>query len=225
MAATVRDRTALIEVNVDIGTGGTSLLAARLGFWSAIVFALMTVVFDIGAAFGAAGTPVGAWPAAAAFAIAPAFLILIVALHLQSETRLQAWSLIALSFAIVYAAIVALNYGLQVSVVRRFPAAYSLLTLELQPQSAFWALEAVGYTFMSAAALLLAPLLRSSASGRVVGWIFVANAVGDVLGAAAYLATGDPAHPFAILSLAIWGVGFPIAGVLLAFDFRRRLPG
>lgn len=199
---------------------GRSNAAVRLGEGSAWWLAVTIVLFDIGAALGAAGWPTGIWPAAASLLIIPAFVCLSVCLHLRADPADHPWTLSALLFAAAYAAILFLNYGLQISVVRWFPERYDLLSLDFTPQSAFWAVEIVAYAVQALAAVFLLPAIRRGRFGKTIAAIFILNAVGVVLAVAAYLVTANPAHPLGLLSMVVWGALFPVAAVLLALRFR-----
>lgn len=128
---------------------------------------------------------------------------------------------IGLSFAIIYAVIVALNYFLQLTVVRLNPQGFALLSMDVRPESPFWALEVLGYTFMSIAALFAVPVLSEGKLERAVQGLFVLNFVMTLAGLSAYLLTVNPTHVLVLASLGVWGIAFPVATALLAVLFKR----
>ena len=160
----------------------------------------------------------------ASFLIAPSFVVLMASLHSCAPDSKKVWSQIGLSFAIIYAVVVGLNYFLFLTVVQQNPQLYSWLSMDLRPDSAFWALEVLGYTFMSLGALFLAPLLTRGKIEHTIRWLFVGNAALNIIAVAAYLQTVNPVHPLVLGSLGLWGVVFPIATALLAVVFRRGEP-
>ncbi len=126
-----------------------------------------------------------------------------------------------MSFAIIYAAIVGLNYFLYLTVVRQNPQGYAWLTMDLRADSAFWALEVLGYTFMSLGALFVVPIFSGGNVERAIRWLFVVNGVANIVATLAVLLTANPLHILVLVSLGVWSIAFPIATILLAVVFKR----
>lgn len=193
----------------------------NIAVWSAGLATLAIVLFDLTAGLGAAGVGVGVLPVASALLIAPCYVALTAVLYRDAPERQRVWTMLGIVFAVLYAGVVSLNYALQLTVVPRNPGLFAGWTLELKPDSAFWALEVMGYAYMGLSALALFPALHGSRPRRIAGWMFVINAIGSVIGAAAYLITHDPGNALAVGSLLVWGVTFPIGTGLIGWDFWR----
>lgn len=148
--------------------------------------------------------------------LAPSFLWLVSCLHGETAPEHRQRTRLALALTAVYAALVGLNYTVQLTVVRAGMLSGETDGLALwamgNPHSIFWALEVVGYGFMGLAAAVAAPGLTSVAARR----LFYANALIQVVATAAYFVTVNPFHPLVLISLGIWGVTFPLAIGLLA---------
>ncbi|HYF94533.1 MAG TPA: hypothetical protein VD969_20130 [Symbiobacteriaceae bacterium] len=158
--------------------------------------------------------------------LAPSFLGLAACLHEEAAPQHRLLTRMGLAAAAVYTALVALNYTIQLTVVRSGLVSGETDGLALwtmgNPQSIFWALEVVGYGFMSLAGCFLAPALGPV---RVRRALYV-NALIQVPATLAYFITVNPYHPLVIISLGAWGLLFPIATGSLAFryyDSTRRI--
>ncbi|MBN2170614.1 MAG: hypothetical protein JW819_04735 [Candidatus Krumholzibacteriota bacterium] len=202
-------------------SGTRSPAGRRIGLWSAILTTAWIVLFDIAIALGAAGAPTRSVAVGASLLLALTFVALMAAVHDQAPAAKRIWSRIGLSFAVVYAALLSWNYALQLTVVRHDPGGYAWLAMDFAPGSAFWALESVGYTLMSLAALFSLPALGAGGLERAIRWCFGVNAVACAAGFAGYVATGDPLHAAVIASLGVWAIAFPAATALLAVIFKR----
>lgn len=211
------------ETRLTIGRSSPARAVALVGGWAALLTAASILLFDVAVALGVSGFGVGKLPVAAALLIAPSYLAFASALHRDLPEGDRIWSQMALAFAVVYAAIVGINYALQLTVVPINPEAFQGWTQELRPDSAFWALEIAGYAFMGLSALALVPALSGTGLERAAGWLFVVNGIGSLIGGAAYLITMDPAHWLGLTSLAVWGAAFPVATALIGWQWFRRL--
>jgi hypothetical protein len=195
---------------------------ARIGVLAAALTTLSILAFDVSAALGAGGVGVGVLPVAFALAIAPCYIVLLGVLHHSQPPAGRFWTGMALAFGIIYAGLVSLNYALQLTVVPQNPEGFAQWTLELKPDSAFWALEVVGYAYMGLSALFRVPVLWPSRLGRIAAMLLVVNAIGTTLGLIGYLQTSDPSNILAVGSLVVWGLTFPAATALLAWQFWQR---
>lgn len=191
--------------------------AAVAGAIAAGLTTLAILLFDATAGIGAAGAGVGTWPVAAALAIAPCYVVLVATLHARAAVEQRLWTLLALCFGLLYAAVVSLNYALQLTAALG-PQTLPGWTLELRPDSAFWALEVTGYSYMGLSAAFLIPALRGNRVGQVVDWLFAINGLVTLAGLVAYLISHDPGNWLAITSLFVWGVAFPSATALIGWQ-------
>jgi hypothetical protein len=139
--------------------------------------------------------------------------------HLAPESK-RVYGLVAVSFSSAYAAVICVNYYLQLFVVRLNIASGDLegLPLLAMPNlhSVFFALETMGYAFLSAAMLFLIPIILDGKLGK---WIAAFIIVSSTLGLfGAVVALFD--RPMLIFAgLGIWSLTFPIAMALLGFYF------
>lgn len=197
-----------------------------VGAIAGVLTTLAIVLFDLTAGLGASGIGVGAWPVASAFAIAPCYVALVSVLHRRASPPQRLWTLLAFSFGLLYAGVVSLNYALQLTVVPQNPEAFAGWTMQLKPDSAFWALEIAGYSYMGLSAAFLIPALRAARSERIAGWLLAINGVGTVIGLIGYMTTRDPGNWLAVGSLLVWGITVPIATGVIAWRlWGERAPG
>ena len=98
---------------------GTSLYNARVGFWSAIAFAVLLTALNIAFIIMAFQVPPSEWqgmevyarsyrviafvPQAIGLLTIPALVLMLVSIHLYADERHKVWSLAGLSFGTAYA--------------------------------------------------------------------------------------------------------------------------
>lgn len=165
-------------------------IAQQLGFWSAVLAAIVELWFSI--AFGFYQPILYApWPGIQAYAdnfkvepffawIIPCFLLticfltMIVCLHTLTSEEKKIWSLLALVFAIAYATIISALYYIQAVVVSYNLTNHSTDGLILwlfaspHPNSFPGALEGIGYLFMC---LSLISASRLFSGNKLSKWI------------------------------------------------------
>jgi hypothetical protein len=212
--------------------------AITLGLWSAIFASVLTISFVVLAVVTALVLPLKSWSGIHTYAenfsllemasyipatlLAPTVVILMACiLSVTPETK-RVFSLIALAFAGVYAAIIPTNYYLQLFVVRLNLKSGTLdgLSLLAQPNlhSVFFALETIGYAFLSLATLFVSPVFSG---GKLESWIRRLFIVSGALGIFGVLVAPFD-HPYLIFAgLGIWSVAFPASTILLGIFFRR----
>lgn len=203
-----------------------------VGFWSAVlatVFSITYAVAQIGEWFGLLGsaggpesssTPLGIYVLLTpSLLLGSSFLVLVAAVHQVSGPDRKVWSLAAFGFAIIYAALISINYYVQLAWV-----APRLATGKTQGMESFlfvpfdsflYAVDILGYSFMSLATLFAAKVFTGGAQERVVRWFLLAN--GLVL---PFLLFQMYVHSL-IWIAAIWAVTFPGSTWALAVLFRR----
>ena len=208
--------------------------AITLGFWSAISAAVLAVLFAV----LAIGFSPPEWTGMEAYAEAFHFLqmanmipvmlmtIAVVAvmacLHYVAPDAKKVFSLIGLVLSGAYTAIICTNYNLQLFVVRLniLSGDLSGLSLLAMPNlhSVFFALETVGYAFLSIAALCIVPVISG---GRLGNGIRICLLVSSGMGLfGAVVAPFD--QPVLIFAgLGIWSLVFPVAMILIGVYFRR----
>lgn len=195
---------------------GVPKVVYQVGFWSAVLATVWILAFNAGVVLHLQSLAVSS-----SLLLAPSFVILMVSVHHYEPERQKLWSQIGLSFTIIYAATVGLNYFMYLTVVRQNPQGYAWLTMDFRADSAFWALEVLGYTFMSLGALFVVPIFSGGKVERAIRWLFVVNGVANISAALAVLLTANPLHMLVLVSLGVWSIAFPIATILLAVVFKR----
>ncbi len=212
-------------------------LANRIGFWSAVVIALLVFLIDAGMilstilfpmtkitnieAYASSFSSSQMWPFIPSLLLAPTFVIMMLCiLHLASDDK-KVLSQLSFSFAVICAAVLSIHYYLQLTFVQQ-----GLLNNQTaglwqfaapNPHSFFWTFAALGYGFMGISLLFAAPVF-SDKSERFIKWLFVANGLVGV----GFL-IGNAANVFIVNILAsfLWGILFLIAAILVAKKFRN----
>jgi hypothetical protein len=213
-------------------------LTCQLGFWSATITALLVIAIDTGMIlsvlllppinattniedYAASFTSAQMIPFIPSLLLAPAFVIMMLCIHRQTPDDKKVLSQLALYFAIICAAILAIHYYIQLSVVQQ-----ALLNNETDgiwlfaspnPHSFFWTFAALGYGFMGISLFFAAATFYEKAERATKG-LFIANGLIGI----AFL-TGNAAGIITIniLSSFIWGTLFPLTTILVARKFRK----
>ena len=148
-----------------------------------------------------------------------AFLVLLASLYESTPPPRRVWSLAALSFGIAYAVLITMNYFVQLMFVLprlRNGDTRGIETFLFVPFDSFlYAVDILGYSFMSVATLFAARAITGDGSRRIARWFMTAN--GLLL---PFLVFQMYYHPL-IWIAALWGVTFPGSAWTLALLFRR----
>jgi hypothetical protein len=209
-----------------------------LGFWSAILASVFAILFVLIAIATSLMFPMKAWNGIQtyvedfnfldmasfipAFFLAPTMVILIACINAIAPVSKKIFSQIGLVFAIIYAAIIPTNYYLQLFVVRLNLQSGTLegLSILAQPNlhSIFFALETLGYGFLSLATIFISLVFTS---GKLEIWmrsLFIVSGAVGIFGV--IVAPFD--QPYLIFAgLGLWSLAFPISTILLSIFFRR----
>ena len=203
-----------------------------VGLWSAVLATVFSITYDvaqIGEWFGLLGSAGGPESSSTSLGIyvlltpslllGSSFLVLVAAVHQISDPDRKVWSLAAFGFAIIYAALISINYYVQLAWVAPRLAAGRIPGMEpflFVPFDSFlYAVDILGYSFMSLATLFAAKVFIGGGQERIVRWFLVAN--GFVL---PFLLFQMYVHSL-IWIAAIWAVTFPGSTWALAVLFRR----
>jgi hypothetical protein len=206
-----------------------------VGLWGAVlatVFSLTYVVAQLAEWFGWMGSGGGAdnpsTPLGIVVLLTPSlflgssFLVLMVAVHQAAAPERRVWSQAAVAFATVYAALISINYYVQLTWVGPRLARGEIAGMEaflFTPFDSFlYAVDILGYSFMSVATLFAARVLVGDGLELVARRFLVAN--GLLL---PFIALQMYFHWF-IWIAALWAVTFPGATWSLALLFRRANP-
>ena len=209
-----------------------SLSNDRLGLWSASCCALLSLAYVLAqllewwGLFGSAGGPHSSSTAYAlvllltpSLLLGPAFVLLVASIAARAPAEHRAHAYAALACAAVYAALTGTIYFVQLSIVVPKLASGSGLgpyeLLRFVPfTSPLYAVDILGYAFMSVAAGLAAVALPLSRSTRGARWALLAVA------AVLPFLVGQMFWPWLIWPASTWGISFPAAAMLLMRHFR-----
>ena len=231
----------------------TSGSAMWLGFWTAILTVAVAAVF----AAMAIPTPPRAGPFCVpgcvtypyvdvaqfipgdyfwlvpGIVLAPTFVVLMACIHAYAAGARKTYSSIGLSFALVYAVVILVDYFLQLTVVAPSLQAgetdgLSLFT-QYDPHGLFIALEALGYAMLTVALLFAAPVFTGGPVERVIRGLFGLSFVLAVVAFVGLAVLGHDLVAFEVTVLLITWIVLIASGVLLSVVFRRagqasRLP-
>jgi hypothetical protein len=203
-----------------------------VGFWSAVLATVFSITYDVGQIaewlgwLGSQGGPESAsTPLGIAVLLTPSlllgssFLLLVVSIHQVASPDRRVWSQAAVAFATAYAVLISLNYYVQLTWVAPRLAAGRTQGIEpflfLPFDSFLYAVDILGYSFMSVATLCAARVFTASGQERVVRLFLTAN--GLLLPA---IALQMYAH-WLIWIAALWAVTFPGSTWSLAMLFQR----
>ncbi len=193
--------------------------AQQLGFWSAVLAALMMIWFSI--AFGLYQPILYApWPGIQAYAdafkvepflawIIPCFLLtlcfltMMACLHTLTSEEEKIWSLLALVFAVAYATILSACYYIQIVVVEYNLVHHSTdgLTLWLfappYPHSIPGAMEGIGYAFMSLSLIFASKLFSGNKLSKWINRSFLFS------GLTGFIVFTNPIFPLPVIIVLI----------------------
>lgn len=208
----------------------------RLGYWSAVIAAVLVILIDAGMIASAILFPMTSitnmetyadsfssnqmLPFIPSLALAPIFVIMMLSIYSWAAPEKKILGQLGLSFSLICATILSIHYYIQLTVVHQGILSGNLSGLwqfaAPNPHSFFWTFAALGYGFMGLALLCVA-LIFSEKSSRGIKWLFIAN---GFIGIAFLVANALNIFLINILVSFTWGVLFPIASFMLAQKFR-----
>ena len=203
-----------------------------VGFWSAVLATVFSITYDVGQIaewlgwLGSQGGPESSsTPLGIAVLLTPSlflgssFLVLVVSIHQASPPDRKIWSHAAVVFATAYAVLISINYFVQLTWVGPRLAAGRIQGMEpflFVPFDSFlYAVDILGYSFMSVATLFAALVFSGKGPERFARWFLIAN--GLLL---PFIALQMYVH-WLIWIAALWAVTFPGSTWSLAILFRR----
>ena len=157
------------------------------------------------------------------------FLIMIACLHYQSRNQRRIFGLLALVFAVIYAAVLTPNYYIQLTMVQ-----HNLLTNDTEglslwlyahpyPYSIPGALEGIGFGFMCASFIFAAKTFGKTPLEKWLFWTFLGN---GIFGSVVFTDLIAPLpKPIVMIDLVVEGVLLLAAPFLMAALFRKRKNG
>jgi hypothetical protein len=153
--------------------------------------------------------------------LGPSFLVLAVSIHQLASPDRRIWSHAAVAFATAYAVLISLNYFVQLTwVARRLVAGqtHGIEPFLFTPFDSFlYAVDILGYSFMSVATLFAAMVFTGKGLNRIARLFLIAN--GLLL---PFIALQMYFHPL-IWIASLWAVTFPGSTWSLAALFRRSV--
>jgi hypothetical protein len=207
-------------------------VAPCLVFWSALACALLSLAYVVAQLFewaGMLGSAGGPHATSTVFGLTllltpslllgSAFVLLMAGLHALAPPERRALALAALAFAVVYATLTGLVYYVQLMLVAPRMAAGDMADIALLrfvPYRSFlFAVDLLGYSFMSFATLLAAFALPAHPAARAARVALLAN--GLLLPFLAF----QMIAPGLIWIAALWSLSFPAAMIALIRLARR----
>jgi hypothetical protein len=202
------------------------------GFWSAVIATVCSITYDVGqiaewlGLLGSGGgahnlsTPLGIYVLLIpSLFLGSSFLVLMVSIHETTPTDRKVWSHVAVVFATIYAALISINYYVQLTWVGP-----RLLEGRIQGMESFlftpfdsflYAVDILGYSFMSLATFFVAKVFTGGGLERLARLFLVANGL-----LIPFIALQMYVH-WLIWIAALWAITFPGATWTLALLFRR----
>ena len=203
---------------------------ARLGFWSAVLTAMFTILFLVGFIVVTMGLLPPPWDIVlaigASLLLAPSFVVMMVSVHYAAPDEKKIWSHIGIAFAVLYAALISIVYVTWLFVVEPHVLrgqANQVTLLIFAPGSFVQMVDGLGYTFMGIATLFAAPVFARKRLENWIRWLCLLNGPGALMVFLAYIFYG-------LLGLSLlysglvgiwWEFIFPPLAILLAVYFRR----
>lgn len=203
-----------------------------VGFWSAVlatVFSLVYVVAQLAEWIGWLGSEGGPESSSTLIGLVvlltpslflgSAFLVLVVSIHQVAAADRKVWSQAAIAFATLYTALISIVYFVQLTLVAPRIAQDRVAGIEpflFVPFDSFlYAVDILGYSFMSLATLFAAQVFTGKGIERIARFWLTAN--GLLL---PFLALQMYFHPL-IWIASLWAITFPASMWSLAILFRR----
>jgi hypothetical protein len=183
----------------------------QLGLWSTIAATLLVTIAGI-----TATASIQPFATIMGFLLTLSFLVVMACIHCYAPEEKRVFSLVGLSFAIIYAVLISINYFIQLTFVNQSTFDVSIFSMT-NTHSMMWVIEVLGYFFMGLATLFAAPIFGLSRTEKAIKWLFVANGILGILTPIGYGLN----FPIEILlgGLIVWDIIMPISTALLAYLF------
>jgi hypothetical protein len=206
--------------------------ARAVGYWSAVLATVFSLTYVVGQLaewlgwLGSAGGPASvSTPLGIVVLLTPSlflgssFLVLMVGVHQLAAPDRRVWSHAAVAFATAYAVLISTVYFVQLTLVGPRLARGEIEGIEpfvFVPFDSFlYAVDILGYTFMSGATLFAARVFTGGGLERTARWFLTANGL-----LIPFLALQMYFHPL-IWIASLWAVTFPGSTWTIALLFRR----
>jgi hypothetical protein len=152
--------------------------------------------------------------------LAPSFVVLMVCIHFYAPEEKKLWSFIGLSFTPVYVVMVTIPYYIQLTMVVPLLLEVGSINSELvlfDYQTFLYAVDVLGYTFMSLAMLFATPVFKNQSTllQKLIYWSFI------VVGLLAFVLPFQMLFFEAFYIGISWAVAFPVSTICLALFFKN----
>lgn len=204
-----------------------------LGYWSAVFSSVFSIAYIIAQLLewmgflGSQGGPESmSTPMALVWLLTPSlllgisFVILMVSIHYCASESNKIWSHLGVTFATAYAVLIGIVYFVQLTLV--VPRLMSGNTQDIQmliftPFDSFlYAVDILGYSFMSVATLFASRVFTGEGLGKKVRWFLTANGL-----LIPFLVFQMYYHPLIFIA-GLWAITFPGSTILLIIFFKRQ---
>jgi hypothetical protein len=189
-------------------------LVGRIGFWSAIFVTIFLAISGV-----TSSASIYLVSNISGFILTSIFLIVIICIYYSAPDDKKILCHIGLSFAIIYATMISMNYFIQLTFVQ-FGAFNTDIFSMKNPQSMMMTIEVLGYFFMGLSTLFIAPIFESGRLEKSIRWLFVFNGILGIGGAIGYALNLD--WRILIGGLLIWTIVMPVTTALLAYWFKTE---
>jgi hypothetical protein len=205
----------------------------KFGFWSALLASLFSIIYIVGQLaewlgwLGSGGGPESPSTALGlvvlltpSLFLGSSFLLLTVSIHYAAPVERKIWSHAGVVFATIYTALISINYFVQLTLV--VPHLVRGEVESIRPflfipfDSFIYAVDILGYSFMSLSTLFAAFVFTGSGLERTARRFLIANGL-----LVPFLLLQNYYHPL-IWPASLWAVTFPGATISLAMLFRRN---
>ncbi len=204
----------------------------KIGYWAALLASVFSIVYIIGQLaewlgwLGSQGGPESASTVLGlvvlltpSFLLGPAFLTMMVAVHYYAPEEKRVWSHAGIVFATIYCTMICINYFVQLTYVAPHlmrGEVESVRPFLFTPFDSFiYAMDILGYSFMSLATLFGAFVFTGPGVERRARHFMIANGL-----LIPFLLLQNYYHPL-IWPASLWAITFPAATISLTMLFKE----
>ena len=204
----------------------------KLGFWSAVLATVFSLAYDIAqlaewlGLLGSQGGPQSkSTPLGIILLLTPSlllafsFVVMMVSVHHYAPESRKIWSHIGVAFATAYASLIGIVYFVQLTIVvphlMRGDVAGIKFLIFVPFDSFLYAVDILGYSFMSLSTLFAAAVFAGGRLERTTRLFLIANGL-----LIPFLVLQIYIHPL-IYVASLWAVTFPGSTICLAMLFKR----
>jgi hypothetical protein len=189
-------------------------LVSRIGFWSAILVTIFLAISGI-----TSSASIYLVSNISGFILTSIFLIVITCIYYSAPDDKKILGQIGLSFAIIYATMISMNYFIQLTFVKFGTFNTDIFSIT-NPQSMMMTIEVLGYFFMGLSTLFIAPIFQSGRLEKSIRWLFVFNGILGIGGAIGFALNLD--WRILIGGLILWTIVMPITTALISYWFKTE---